>query len=61
MSGEAYRAVRVAWCHARPARVRPFPPGRLETGREALKLGAFDYIVKPLNLETDNRGPTTEQ
>jgi len=22
-----------------------------ETGREALKLGAFDYIVKPLNLE----------
>ena len=22
-----------------------------ETGRQALKLGAFDYIVKPLNLE----------
>jgi CheY-like chemotaxis protein len=22
-----------------------------DTGREALKLGAFDYIVKPLNLE----------
>jgi len=22
-----------------------------ETGREAFKLGAFDYIVKPLNLE----------
>jgi DNA-binding response OmpR family regulator len=22
-----------------------------ETGREALKLGAFDYIVKPLNFE----------
>jgi DNA-binding response OmpR family regulator len=22
-----------------------------ETGREALRLGAFDYIVKPLNLE----------
>jgi len=22
-----------------------------ETGRDALKLGAFDYIVKPLNLE----------
>jgi two-component system response regulator (stage 0 sporulation protein F) len=22
-----------------------------DTGRQALKLGAFDYLVKPLNLE----------